>query len=181
MACFILAGLGVWMVEGKMGFPLRLEAHVIRVTVLSLVALTYVFIDLARAGNLAETVHSFRDFMMPLIIVCIGISVGSRPGFRRGTFLDCMAALLLPVMVLGIYQSLRYGQADLTQLGLIDGRNREYFLFLRTDANGTPLPGIRCFGVFDSPLGMSFACLLAIWNSWIARKVSRGEPGVCTA
>ena len=87
---------------------------------LTLIALIYFVVDIARAGNLGESVHGLRDFLAPFIVLLIGTIVGSRPGFSARFFVNFVAATLAVVMVFAIYQYFAFSVDDLVKYGIID-------------------------------------------------------------
>jgi hypothetical protein len=139
---------------------------------LVLIALVYFAIDIQRAGSLIESVHSLRDLFMPFVILGIGIALGSRSNFPVVIFLRWFALLSIPVLLLGIYEHFFFTYMDAAKFGLID-ESRTFSNFVRANASGDQILGVRSFGVFDSSIGMGLFCSAAFFNSTCGRRLSK--------
>jgi hypothetical protein len=170
---FIGLGVGLQILKGPLIRKTSTLAELRWFVILFAISLLYAAIDIQRAGNLVETVHGVRDFLMPLLILLVGFTVGNRRDLNLRLFVNFVSCLALPILILGIYEHFCFAYEDVTRLGLVD-QTRPFFLFLRTDVTGTTLPGIRAFGVFDSPLSMALFCILSTFNAFVGWKWNRG-------
>jgi len=136
---------------------------------LALIALIYFIVDIARAGNLGESVHGLRDFLAPFIVLLIGTIVGSRAGFEIRLFVNFVAATLAVVMVFAIYQYFAFSIDDLVKYGVVDPKFALNPVggYVQSDSMGQNLTTVRSIGVFDSSLILGIVSVMVILNSWI--------------
>ena len=169
---FVGAALSIQFVKGIATRRLPIISELSWLVCLFVIACIYCLVDFRRAGNLEESIHGLRDFLMPMILLLIGFSVGARHNFRIQNFVNFLALIAVPVFLLSLFEFFFFQEKDLEHFGLID-QLRDLFIFIRADSNGAPLPGIRTFGVFDSPIGMALFCVTLIYNSFVGWGSSR--------
>ncbi|MDP9049789.1 MAG: hypothetical protein M3O31_03565 [Acidobacteriota bacterium] len=143
---------------------------------LVLIAIVYFIVDIARAGDVAESVHGLRDFLAPFVVLLIGTTVGARPGFGARFFVDFIAAVFAIVMLFALYQYFAFSTDDLIKYAVIDPSNlgRLTAGFVQNDSSGLSLGTVRALGVFDSPLVLGIVSVMVICNSWVGFGWSKG-------